>query len=527
MITIPTKHLITTLDPMKILLFTIALIIPSTIFSQDLIYRSGKPPIICELDTTTIGKELLKYKRFDMEGSFEVKSETILFIKNFEGRVLYPKVCIGNRISKLYHWPKANHLPPIEDQVSFASFKDAESQGYRYCPACMDFSTVIPDQLFEQQLGQGLREHFHNSEEIIYEHPRLQFLQDIMAEVLHSWPEPLKGYEYRILIYKSSEPNAMAIPGGNLYVSTGLLNMLEDRNEFKAILAHEIAHVERRHCLREYYLRQKSEAYVLLGAVFAGAVTTLAGGDSKTAEGVMRLAAGIGNFTAELVSRGYSRELEEEADIYSQVCLQESKSDKKYLGIALDKLVSYQIIRSTTSIGSGTFDNHPDLQARVNQVKNSIIYQPEKKIGFNGKAKFEDNGLRDFLNVSVSYIYKAQSSTDPTQDIIYLIGEFINLEKNASLKLDDFELKLPGIDDKIVCEGINKLIVYRGQRSEFGAYVKISKEKSTQVFDVLKHIVSADLNLDVASMQINKKGSEQAWGYRSLPTKFSLVSRQN
>jgi len=57
-------------------------------------------------------------------------------------------------------------------------------------------------------------------------------------------------------VYDDEFPNAYAVPGGYIYVSTGMLGMLENEAQLVAILAHEVGHHEGRHSiLRFQYLK--------------------------------------------------------------------------------------------------------------------------------------------------------------------------------------------------------------------------------------------------------------------------------
>lgn len=44
--------------------------------------------------------------------------------------------------------------------------------------------------------------------------------------------------------------NAFALPGGKIYITTGLLNKLDNEAELASVLAHEVAHVSKRHYAR-------------------------------------------------------------------------------------------------------------------------------------------------------------------------------------------------------------------------------------------------------------------------------------
>ena len=93
-------------------------------------------------------------------------------------------------------------------------------------------------------------------------------LQRLGEEMLADWPAPLKGYGYRFALVQSPMVNAFAVPAGRIFVMTGLLDRLETEAELRALLAHEIAHVESRHSLR----KQKSAA---AGRAISGLLGTI------------------------------------------------------------------------------------------------------------------------------------------------------------------------------------------------------------------------------------------------------------
>jgi Zn-dependent protease with chaperone function len=58
-----------------------------------------------------------------------------------------------------------------------------------------------------------------------------------------------KGIEYHFHVISENKINAFAIPGGGIYVYTGMLNVLENESQLAAILGHEMKHVDLRHCI--------------------------------------------------------------------------------------------------------------------------------------------------------------------------------------------------------------------------------------------------------------------------------------
>ena len=99
-------------------------------------------------------------------------------------------------------------------------------------------------------------------------------------------------YHFRIVV--SDNVNAFAIPGGYIYVTTGLLRTAENEAQLASVLAHEIAHVNERHSVKA--LRQ---------AVLAAGIADTVGLDINTL-------AQIGYQLAVNLPRG--REAEYEAD---------------------------------------------------------------------------------------------------------------------------------------------------------------------------------------------------------------------
>ncbi|MBY0401398.1 M48 family metalloprotease [Myxococcota bacterium] len=62
---------------------------------------------------------------------------------------------------------------------------------------------------------------------------------------------PRREFAYRFSIVDEMEPNAFALPGGHIYVSRGLLALINDEDELACVLGHEIVHVAMRHAAQQ------------------------------------------------------------------------------------------------------------------------------------------------------------------------------------------------------------------------------------------------------------------------------------
>jgi len=103
--------------------------------------------------------------------------------------------------------------------------------------------------------------------------------------------------------------NAFALGNGNVYVTKGLLNLLQDEAELAAIVGHEIGHVSNRH------IAKRIDQAVGLSALAAIAemIFRRRRGEKISRKDEERIQA-IRNISVSLIVNGYSREHELEAD---------------------------------------------------------------------------------------------------------------------------------------------------------------------------------------------------------------------
>jgi len=110
------------------------------------------------------------------------------------------------------------------------------------------------------------------------------------------------GATFRFTVLNSPVVNAMALPGGYVYVTRGLLALADDEAELAGVIGHEIGHVTARHTAQRYSQAMAANvATGVLGAVVS-AVTGIGG------------AGNLAGMAANAYIQGYSRDQESEAD---------------------------------------------------------------------------------------------------------------------------------------------------------------------------------------------------------------------
>ena len=112
-------------------------------------------------------------------------------------------------------------------------------------------------------------------------------------------PQP---FDYRFFVVEDTQLNAFAVPGGSIYVYTGLIEKTKSTDELAGVLGHEIVHIKGRHMARS----SGPDAISVLSLL--SMVLLARTGAGAQAAGV------VGQAVAATRQASYSRQLEMEAD---------------------------------------------------------------------------------------------------------------------------------------------------------------------------------------------------------------------
>jgi predicted Zn-dependent protease len=112
-------------------------------------------------------------------------------------------------------------------------------------------------------------------------------------------PQP---FDYRFFVVDENQLNAFAVPGGSIYVFSGLIERAKSSDELAGVMGHEIVHIKARHMARS----SGPDAISVLSLL--GMVLLARSGSGAQAAGM------IGQAVAATRQAAYSRQLEMEAD---------------------------------------------------------------------------------------------------------------------------------------------------------------------------------------------------------------------
>ncbi len=165
----------------------------------------------------------------------------------------------------------------------------------------------------------------------------------------------LERVTWRFRALRDPQPNAFALPNGSIYVTTGLLTLIDNESQLAAIIAHELTHVMRRHT----YLNNRSSRKKFLTMNVMSAIGAYAPGGVVGA--VITVVTTVAPFIVMATIYGYSRELEREADLKGvDMMISAEYSPEEMVNVMklLDKDIEGENIRLF-------YNDHPSLEERI------------------------------------------------------------------------------------------------------------------------------------------------------------------
>ena len=119
--------------------------------------------------------------------------------------------------------------------------KDDPNQiGNRDVGKCLNFFSVEKEIALGKQLSEEVKRQARLNDD-----PLLSEYVNRVGQNLARSSDAKMPFSFQVI--EDETPNAFALPGGFVFVNTGLIKIADEEDEFAAALAHEIAHVAARH----------------------------------------------------------------------------------------------------------------------------------------------------------------------------------------------------------------------------------------------------------------------------------------
>ena len=204
--------------------------------------------------------------------------------------------------------------------------------GYLLMGAVIDLAvaSVTPQQ--ERKLASAL------SLDMPYRESNSSYLKQLTQRLTQCADLP---YSIRVAVVKEKEPNAFAVPGGMIVITSGILSKMQSENELAFIIGHELGHFKHRDHLRALGYR-----------IVLGAISLMLGSDYGAAS----------SMTLGISSARYSQSAELAADRYGlevMQCAYGTVSDATRIFEKMRSGYEWQYFMAT----------HPGFETRIKQMR--------------------------------------------------------------------------------------------------------------------------------------------------------------
>ncbi len=216
-----------------------------------------------------------------------------------------------------------------------------------------EFIFIPTDQ--EVAMGQDIHQQLTREFKFINSGPQLDRVRRVGRKLAQV--SDRQDFEYNFYLIDKDEMNAFTIPGGRIYIFSGLLNKMRNDDELASVLGHEIGHSAARHTVKKY---QAAVTYQFIGEVVLSRISA--------EEQVRRIASLSSDTLMSLIFSAYGRRDEYEAD----------RLGLKYMSLAgynLNGMIQmFEILNEKSEQGSVPLilRSHPYLHDRKTAAKKEI-----------------------------------------------------------------------------------------------------------------------------------------------------------
>lgn len=224
--------------------------------------------------------------------------------------------------------------------------------------------TSLAQSKFQDQIGAQTFEAMAKTQGFYEDEELLGFVTYVGKRLEAQMPD--NGYDFKYYLLDVQEPNAFATAGGYVYVTRGLLSIIDTEDELACVLGHEFTHVLDKHSNKKL----EREILPTLLKIPGNLVGSLMVQDIGA---LMNLPI---EATSKSVNSIFDRKQENDADEKGVKLAAKAGYDPKALEVALQKLEFYMQVEGITTDRLSIFDNHPLTSKRVEHIE-SVLSEME------------------------------------------------------------------------------------------------------------------------------------------------------
>jgi Zn-dependent protease with chaperone function len=210
---------------------------------------------------------------------------------------------------------------------------------------------------FDKKLGKLALENMDMGGEVSTDKVLNEAVKKVVERLAKTQPSPFR-FEARVV--HSSVVNAFALPGGPIIINTGLLREAATADQLAGVLAHEMAHVIRRHGLAR--IAQSVGVVTVIQLMFGDVSGVMAVGLELLRMGTLN---------------SYSRVHEHEADMDAIEHMRRAQLEP---GALADFFVTLAKKEGELPSSLSWLGTHPELNTRIRDVRNRVEQRGEAEV---------------------------------------------------------------------------------------------------------------------------------------------------
>ncbi len=244
----------------------------------------------------------------------------------------------------------------------------------------------------EQQIGQQVYQELQQKGEIIARPSAMYRVLDPIAARIKAVADSQYDYPFQFILVHEKQPNAFAVPGGNVYVTDSLLNFVQNREELAGVLCHETSH-DIHHDVVNNMAKDQTTG-TIIGIV--GALTGL----NRSGFGQMGE-----NLAYTLQTSKFSRTVERNADAKGAVtCAQAGSNPWGMVWL-------FQNFEKASAGGNMEFlSDHPTDDHRIEDLRSEFAANPQ----IFGRFSSDISTAVPITSTAPGYVKPARSALRPT-----------------------------------------------------------------------------------------------------------------
>ncbi len=306
-----------------------------------------------------------KVSPLDKAGSFDIQGRGALFVRRIEG-CFYNVV--GLPLRKLYKMLKKSKVRAfLCCFILLIPYSIISGCSTEYNIVTGEQETYIYSTDKEVQMGASIAQQIDKEYKMVNDPLVQKRVEDIGKKI--ALVSDRKDIDYRFMVLDDDEVNAVSLPGGYVYVNSGLVDKVDNDDELAAVLAHEVGHIVARHSIKKL---QALQGYSILRILVAAAPSS---GEVGTASDAA--------FTELLL--GYSREDELLADQLGARYAKLAGYDPHAMITFLRKL--QEVNKRRPLQPKSYYKTHPYVPDRVRVVKQEL----GERVDFDDYINIEQN----------------------------------------------------------------------------------------------------------------------------------------